>query len=96
MQWEHIVEQSSGGPNSVGNLALTSATMNQQLNTFFGAKYYQGEIRGMPGTGGQSLRAFLKGQAFSEHRTWKLKAYSIFGVSLHLQSNERGRYQTLQ
>ena len=96
MQWEHIVEQSSGiGENSVTNLALSSASLNAQFNVFFSRKYTPGEISGMPGTGGQSLRAFLKGQPASEHRRWKEKCYAIFGVSVKPMANERGAYQVL-
>jgi hypothetical protein len=96
MQWEHIVEQSSGiGENSVTNLALTSAALNAQFNVFFSRKYTPGEISGMPGTGGKSLRAFLKGQGAGEHRKWKEKCYAIFGVGVKPMANERGAYQIL-
>lgn len=95
MQWEHIVERSAGGPNSVANLALTSAALNQQFNAWFARPYKPGEIIGMPGTGGQPLRKFLKGQPFSEHRRWKEACYRIFGVSVKPMSNARGNYQIL-
>ena len=94
-QWEHIREQSRGGAHSSDNLALTATTINSALGVLFGKRYTPGELRGLPGTGGQPLRDFLRDQPESVHIQWKARFYKNMGVSLKWVKNEVGKYQVL-
>ena len=99
-QWEHIVEQTKGGgEHSVANLALTTETLNQEFNVFFGRAH--GTFDGLPSTDGKPLRDFLTGKSKELWREWKLRAYSIFGVriarkSVGIDGEKRGDYQVLE
>jgi hypothetical protein len=93
-EWEHIQEKSGRGAHSSENLALTDASFNRDLGVYFGRKYNQGEF-GMAGTGGQSLRDFLKGQPTPAHLAWKAKFYDLYEYKFKWVENEIGRYQIL-
>jgi len=88
LEWHHIVERSAGGPNSVVNLALTTAALNASFNQWY--------AKPQDGTGGVKLRQFLKGKPPTLHRWWMVeRCFKVFGVSIKPMSNERGKYQTL-
>ncbi len=96
MDWEHIVEQSGRGENSVTNLALANRRLNQvDLNHWFGSR--QGSGDGFPNTGSQTVRQYLDAVAANaqERARWKRRAYRIFGVSVRPANNGRGPYQKL-
>ena len=93
-EWEHIQEQSRGGAHSSSNLALLDASFNRDLGVFFGRRYNQGEF-GMPGTAGQPLRDFLRGQP-EAFLIWKQKFYDRYQYKLEVVVNEIGRYQVLK
>jgi hypothetical protein len=95
-EWEHVIEQSAGGPNSVNNLALADATINRDLGTWFGQR--QASAPGFPNTGPLTVRQFLD-EAHTdaaERRRWKMRAYAIYGVTLRPTTNHgRGPYRKL-
>ena len=97
-QWEHIIEQTAGGPHTVDNLALTTAQLNADFNVFFGRAH--GSFDGLPSTNNLRLRDFLKGKPQSDHIWWKMRCYAIFRVRVVPKSQgtdgePRGPYQTL-
>ena len=96
-EWEHIIEHSAGGPNSVDNLALADATVNRDLGTWFGQR--QPSAPGFPNTGALTAREFLDAANAGprERRRWKMRAYDIYRVKLLPLKNEgRGPYQILE
>ena len=95
-EWEHVIEQSAGGPNSVTNLALANATVNRDLGVWFGQR--QPSAAGFPNTGSLTVRQFLDEAhaTGAERERWKRRAYAIFGVTLRPPTNQgRGPYRTL-
>jgi hypothetical protein len=94
-EWEHIHEASNKGEHSVKNLALLDEQINRDLGIAFGKSYGPGEVKGMPGTGGQKLRDFLSALPASEHVKWKFKFYDRYNLTLKTVKNEIGEYQVL-
>jgi hypothetical protein len=96
-QWEHIIEQSAGGANSSGNLALTTAQINNRLGTLFGQAYARHEApSGLNGTNGLALREFLRGQPLYVHSRWKQHFYAtVFRVSPRWARSPRGIWRQL-
>ncbi len=86
-QWHHIHEQSANGPNSVANLALSTSGQNADFNTWYG--------RSQPGTGGLTVRQFLKGQAAEAQREWGLKCIRLHGLSIAMKDLGRGPFQEI-
>jgi hypothetical protein len=86
-QWHHIHERSAGGPNSVRNLAITDSGNNQDFNVWFG--------QSQEGTGGQSLRDWLRGQPAGSHREWGLRAIRLHGLSIRSMDLGRGPFQEI-
>jgi hypothetical protein len=97
-EWDHIVEASAGGPNSVENLALADAGVNRDLGVWFGQR--QPSAPGYPNTGPLTVREFLDAANVNppERRRWKERAYRIFRVRLQDQERNRGRgpYRVLE
>jgi len=85
--WHHIHENSAGGAHAVANLALATAGQNQDFNVWF--------ARAQRGTGGLSLREFLKSQGADVHRTWGLDCIAKHGLSVRLSDQGRGPYQEI-
>ncbi|MBP2330386.1 hypothetical protein JOF56_010771 [Kibdelosporangium banguiense] len=86
--WHHIHEASAGGPNSVDNLALVGARINQvDFRTWFG--------RPQRGTGRQPLRQFLKGQGEQAHIDWGMRCIRAHGLDVVLRNHGRGPYQEI-
>jgi len=86
-QWHHIHEQSGGGPSSVSNLALTSASNNSDFNIWFGrpqsAVTRGGEIGHLEGTGAAPLRTYLKEKDNPElWRRWGYACLVLHNVSV--------------
>ena len=98
MQWEHIIESSAGGDHSSGNLAHTSAHINNKLGTLFGAPYSSAEApSGLSGTGGRPLREALRGQPLYVQNRWKRHFYAtVFHVSIQWKRSERGIWRALE
>jgi hypothetical protein len=97
LQWEHIIEQAHGSINTVENLALASAILNNKLGKRFEEPYASHEApSGLTGTNGVELRAFLAGKPLDVHRRWKLHVYSKLGATLSWKSSERGKWQELR
>jgi len=98
-QWEHIVEQFAGGAHSSGNLALTTAQINNRLGTLFGQAYASHEAPpGLSGTNGLPLRRHLADARQSLHvqYRWKQHFYAIeFRVTLRWQRSPRGIWREL-
>jgi hypothetical protein len=97
-QWEHIVEASTGGPNSADNLALAEGTLNRRLGTYYGEVRRYPQLAIVDITDPIILRDYLRGKSASEQRKWKLWVYASpdFRVALAWQNSPRGgRYQTL-
>jgi hypothetical protein len=95
-EWEHIREKSGAGAHSAANLALADAKFNRDLGEMFGYKYGPGE-HGMTGTGGQTLRDFLKGQPEDVHIKWKQKFYARYNYKLYwVRTSRIGPYQVLE
>ena len=88
-QWHHIHERSAvpPGPNSVTNLALTSAANNQAFNVWF--------MQSQSGTGGVDLRTWLKGKPASMHVDWGHRAIKAHGLAVSTKSTPLGSYQTI-
>lgn len=96
MQWEHIIEQSSGGAHASGNLAITKATINNRLGKLFEKPYASGETPiGMKGTSGMALRDAIKSESLFVRNTWKQFFYSKLGVSLKWGKSDRGVWREL-
>jgi hypothetical protein len=98
-EWEHIVEDSAGGPNSVKNLALADATVNRDLGVWFGQR--QPSAPGFPNTGPLTVRDFLDAAKAGERVRirWKERAYQIFNVRLLQEpfpNKGRGPYRVLK
>lgn len=82
-QWEHIIEQSSGGNHSSGNLAITLSTVNNRLGVLFGYRYASHEApAGMKGTDGQILRDAIKNETLFVRNIWKQFFYKQMGLTL--------------
>jgi hypothetical protein len=95
-QWEHIIEQSAGGANASGNLALSDSTVNNTLGTLFGKPYASHEApAGLPGTGGKPLRKALKGAPLYNQNRWKQFFYAQLGVGLKWARSVRGLWREL-
>ncbi len=96
-QWEHIVEQSAGGAHSSGNLALTTAQINNRLGALFGQAFAAHEAPpGLPGTGGQPLRRHLSNQPLHVQNRWKQHFYATeFRVALRWGRSPRGIWREL-
>jgi hypothetical protein len=83
MQWEHIIERSSGGTHSSGNLAITKSTVNNRLGVLFGYPYASHEApAGFKGTDGKPLRDAIKNESLFVRNTWKQLFYKQMGISL--------------
>ncbi len=78
LQWHHIHEQSSNGPNSVDNLVLISRVLNGELGRWFnqpmGAVTSAATGNYLAGTGKLKLRDYLKSQSAAVNREWGLHA----------------------
>lgn len=95
-QWEHIIEQFSGGANSSGNLALSAATVNNRLGKMFGKAYALHEApTGMKSTNGLPLREALKSEPLYAHNRWKQFFYTQLGVALRWSKSVRGIWREL-
>jgi hypothetical protein len=95
--WEHTVEHTAGGSNSVDNLVLADATVNRALGVWFRQK--QTSASGFPNTGPLTVRRFLDAvnAKRAERLRWKMRAYAILGVRLQPPRNHgRGPYRTLE
>ncbi len=107
-QWEHIAERTanSGNPlvNSNNNLALTSSSINQRLNSYYNEPRDIIEHQLQVGSTERiSIREFLVGKSFQEHQRYKKEVYSRpdFNVSLRwvdstIPTCEGKQYQVLE
>jgi hypothetical protein len=100
-QWEHIAEQSTGGPDSADNLALADRSVNKALGDYYG------EVRAHPSLllfeatlpTVFKLRDYMRPQNVKFQRDYKVKyvyASSDFGVALRWDDQGRGEYQILE
>jgi hypothetical protein len=100
-EWEHIAEESTGGSNSVENLALADSDLNQRLG------HYYGKVRTYPMlalediTEPVRLRDYMRGKDEIFQRRYKIeKVYPLeeFRVSLRWVTapEGRGKYQELK
>lgn len=89
MQWHHIHERSAGGPNSVENLAITTAENNQKFNVWFS--------QSQKGTEKVKLRMFLREKKASaaEHTAWGLKCIDAHGLKVVKFDKARGIFQQI-
>jgi hypothetical protein len=98
-QWHHIHEQSAAGPNSVANLAYTSANNNLEFKRFFdkpqsGIRDLDGNL--LPSTYPLPLRDWLRGKTEPEHTRWGLACirWHKLGVVPH-QDATKGAWQEI-
>lgn len=86
--WHHIVERNLGGPNSVTNLGLVDAKLNQDdFNRWW--------ERPKPGTGRQSVREFVRNQDMPVKEQWGQKCLADHGLSARMVDQGRGPYQEI-
>ena len=97
-EWEHIIEASAGGDHSSGNLALTTAQINNRLGVLFGQRFSSGDAPpGLPGTDDRPLRQHLAGQSSFVQNRWKQHFYATeFRVNLNWKRSERGIWRELE
>lgn len=99
-QWEHIIEQSLNGPNSVNNLALANEKVNHGLGIDFGERHAGVRNRGLEGTGSLSLRNYLKAKNdVALCIKWKKYYYEeVYKVSIRQRNSDKnlGPYQVLE
>jgi hypothetical protein len=102
-QWHHIHEQNAEpkGPNSVENLALTTAVNNQRFNFWFDKPQSDVFTRGksgdpLPSTGLESLRDWLRGKSNDVHYVWGLACIYWHGLHVEPKSNSKGPWQELE
>ncbi|MFF8697102.1 hypothetical protein ACF08W_33345, partial [Streptomyces sp. NPDC015144] len=87
--WHHIREANNGGPNTVKNLALVDAKINQEeFNRWFESP--------QPGTGAVPVRDFLSGQPDAEHMRFGIACIHAHGLSLKMKNIGRGNYQEIE
>jgi hypothetical protein len=95
-QWEHIIEKSSEGAHSSGNLALTASTINNKLGKLFEKPYASHEApEGLEGTNGKELRNYLEGKTLYIKNHWKQHFYAELKISLKWDKSERGVWRKL-
>jgi hypothetical protein len=101
-QWHHIVEQTAAGPNAVENLAIAPASVNADLNTFYGRAHSGFELGGRryQGTGGQPLREYLgrfsgQGVRGTLHYAWGIHAIRTLGHRIETISTDEGPFQEI-
>jgi hypothetical protein len=86
--WHHIIEQNQGGPNSVDNLGLVDARLNQvDFNRWFESP--------KPGTQGMPARDWLRGQGMDVQKEWGLKCIAAFGLTVRMRDEGRGQFQEI-
>ncbi|MCA1224743.1 DUF4157 domain-containing protein [Saccharopolyspora sp. 6M] len=97
-QWHHIVEQRQNGPNHTKNLVLTSATANQDFNTWMdhsqpAANPSTTSKHGLPSTNGKPVYQYLRGAGYSEKMEWGVRCMEeVLGRNpLGMQSVSKGR-----
>lgn len=109
-EWEHIHEHSTGGANSVENLALVDRSKNQELGRIYGReKSVRWLEQEFPTVGAKlifqedlapgqfiTLRAFVGSMNAAKQREYKLAFYEDMGLTLRPADKGEGSYQVLE
>lgn len=94
--WEHIVEQGTGGVHTAENLALTAASINNELAAYYATVRTYPELALEDVTEPIVLREYLRGKSKDVQLEWKMKVYRRLNLTLRWDDKGRGRYRILE